>query len=260
MHYYQHHIGDFIRDTAMLSDSQTMAYLRLLWLYYESEEPLPNKPKVLALKIGSDSETVELILEAFFQFQNDRWHHTRCDSEITSYQELRNRNKTNGKAGGRPKKTQSVSIGLPEESQLKPCRNPNQEPRTNNQEPVKRKENAKASPIACPPDVDQQVWDDWKKLRKAKKAPVTETVIKSARREAEKANLTFEKFLEVWCARGSQGLQADWLKPDERGKPQLTEHQRREDASARAIFGHRLQKETIEINEMGGGDAVKFLD
>jgi len=73
-----------------------------------------------------------------------------------------------------------------------------------------------ATIVACPLDVDQQIWDDWKQLRKAKKAPVTETVVNSARKEAAKANMAFSDFLSVWCARGSQGLQADWLKPDER--------------------------------------------
>jgi hypothetical protein len=78
------------------------------------------------------------------------------------------------------------------------------------------KKEKKATIVACPPDVDQQIWDDWKQLRKAKKAPVTETVVNSARKEAVKANMAFSDFLSVWCARGSQGLQADWLKPDER--------------------------------------------
>jgi len=74
----------------------------------------------------------------------------------------------------------------------------------------------KATSVACPPDVDQQIWDDWKQLRKAKKAPVTETVVNSARKEASKANMSFSDFLSVWCARGSQGLQADWLKTEEK--------------------------------------------
>ena len=79
---------------------------------------------------------------------------------------------------------------------------------------TKREKNATS--VACPPDVDQQIWDDWKQLRKAKKAPVTETVVNSARKEAAKANMEFSDFLSIWCARGSQGLQADWIKPDER--------------------------------------------
>jgi hypothetical protein len=80
----------------------------------------------------------------------------------------------------------------------------------------KQIQRSKATSVACPPDVDQQIWDDWKQLRKAKKAPVTETVVNSARKEAAKANMSFSDFLSVWCARGSQGLQADWLKTEEK--------------------------------------------
>ena len=74
----------------------------------------------------------------------------------------------------------------------------------------------RATSVACPSDVDQQIWDDWKQLRKAKKAPVTETVLDGARKESIKANMSLNDFLAVWCSRGSQGLQADWLKPDEK--------------------------------------------
>jgi hypothetical protein len=89
-------------------------------------------------------------------------------------------------------------------------------PERETEKEAETKKEKKATVVACPPDVDQQIWDDWKQLRKAKKAPVTETVVNSARKEAAKANMGFSDFLSVWCARGSQGLQADWLKPDER--------------------------------------------
>jgi len=91
---------------------------------------------------------------------------------------------------------------------------PEREGETETKTEAKKEKNATS--VACPPDVDQQIWDDWKQLRKAKKAPVTETVVKSARKEAAKANMAFGDFLSIWCARGSQGLQADWIKPDER--------------------------------------------
>ena len=74
----------------------------------------------------------------------------------------------------------------------------------------------RATSVACPPDVDKQIWDDWKQLRKAKKAPVTETVLDGARKESIKANMSLNDFLAVWCSRGSQGLQAEWLKPEEK--------------------------------------------
>ncbi|WP_343735314.1 hypothetical protein [Acidovorax sp.] len=67
-----------------------------------------------------------------------------------------------------------------------------------------------------PDDIDQQVWDDWLSLRKAKRAPVSLTVLEDARRESSKAGMSLENFLRIWCRRGSQGLEAAWLKPDER--------------------------------------------
>ena len=74
----------------------------------------------------------------------------------------------------------------------------------------------KRATVPKPADVEAQTWEDWNALRKAKRAPVTATVIDAAKAEAIKAGLTLEQFLRVWCQRGSQGLQADWLKPQER--------------------------------------------
>ena len=85
MHYYSHHIGDFQRDTASLSDADTLAYLRLIWMYYDTEQPLPNDPKKLAFKIGSDADAVQRLLEAFFVLENGFWNQKRCDAEIAKY-------------------------------------------------------------------------------------------------------------------------------------------------------------------------------
>ena len=67
----------------------------------------------------------------------------------------------------------------------------------------------------CPADVDPQVWTDWLELRRKKSAPVTPTVINSAMQESVKADIPLEEFLRIWCLRGSQGLFAEWLKPNE---------------------------------------------
>jgi len=80
----------------------------------------------------------------------------------------------------------------------------------------KKAAKAAATVVACPPDVDKQVWDDWVSLRKAKSAKVTQTAVDGARSEAGKAGMSLEDFFRVWCLRGSQGLMAEWLKPDER--------------------------------------------
>jgi hypothetical protein len=81
------------------------------------------------------------------------------------------------------------------------------------QEQEQKKERARALPT--PEGVSAQTWADWLTLRKAKKAPVTATVVAGAQSEAQKAGMSLDAFLRVWCSRGSQGLQADWLKPAE---------------------------------------------
>jgi hypothetical protein len=73
----------------------------------------------------------------------------------------------------------------------------------------------RSAPLNRPLEVPEQVWTDWLALRKAKKAPVTATVLEGAQKEANKAGMPLESFLRLWCARGSQGLQAAWLKADE---------------------------------------------
>jgi hypothetical protein len=115
----------------------------------------------------------------------------------------------------------------------------------------------RATPLAKPADVDQQVWSDWLALRKAKRAPVTDTVVSEATAEAQKAGLTLEAFLRVWCARGSQGLQADWLKPAERVQQPAMSYRERDAELARqtadkwmgSYAPRRADPNTIDMEE-----------
>lgn len=86
-------------------------------------------------------------------------------------------------------------------------------PETEGERETETKKEAKKNAIACPPDVSEQVWQDWLALRKAKKATVTQTVIDGAKKEADKLGWPLEKFLVEWCTRGSQGLKAEWVAP-----------------------------------------------
>ena len=61
------------------------------------------------------------------------------------------------------------------------------------------------------PDVSPDVRRDWAKLRKEKRAPITETAVKRIRIEAETAGVTMEAALVTACAQGWQGVRADWL-------------------------------------------------
>jgi hypothetical protein len=108
------------------------------------------------------------------------------------------------------------------------------------------KRETKATIVACPPDVQEQVWKDWCQLRKAKRATVTLTVLDGARSEAAKAGMSLNDFLAIWCRRGSQGLEASWLKPEERT------------LSATGQMNQRVAS-GLTRGLIGGGSNVKLL-
>ncbi len=102
-------------------------------------------------------------------------------------------------------------------------------------------------PVERPQEVDEQTWADWLKLRKAKKAPVTITVLDGARTEAAKAGMPLVEFFKVWCSRGSQGLEASWLKPAETGRAANPMPGKFEGA-ARAIYGTpKTEKDYVDV-------------
>lgn len=77
----------------------------------------------------------------------------------------------------------------------------------------------RATPPARPEGVTEQTWNDWLQLRRAKKAPVTQTVLESAGKEAQSIGWSLEKFLVEWVSRGSQGLKAEWIRKDLPNQP-----------------------------------------
>jgi uncharacterized protein YdaU (DUF1376 family) len=233
MHYYQHNIGDYARDTGHLSVLEHGIYRLLLDWCYLNEKPLPTEQ---AMRVGRGNPTeTQSVLSEFFQHTDAGWEHRRVMAEVAAYHAKATVNRQNGAKGGRPK-TQNNPVGFQPLTDWGAKHNPNQEPITKNQEPVIKEDKPprkRSAALTCPGDVDPQTWSDWQSLRKAKRAPVTETVLAGARREADKAGMTLEAFLQVWCRRGSQGLEADWLKPHERtGSRSGGKY----DAAAAAIF------------------------
>ena len=208
MHYYQFHIGDYKSHTHHLSLLEDLAYRRLLDFYFLHEKPIKHRDVARQIGMREHEEDVMTVLNEFFISTADGFVSPRADKEIKQYKEFAEAGKRGAaKRWGTPPNGEAISP-----PNATPIATINQEPITTNHKP--KRDNATS--VACPPDVDQQIWDDWKQLRKAKKAPVTETVVSSARQEASKANMSFSDFLTVWCARGSQGLQAEWLKPEEK--------------------------------------------
>jgi len=142
MHYYQFNIADYRKDTSHLSRLEHSIYRDLIDWYYLDESPIPKETQSVTrrLRLGTQEETTALsnVLNDFFYLSELGWNHKRIDMEIADYHSKCDKNKENGKKGGRPKssveteKTQSVILANPNESES----NPNHKPLTNNQEPV----------------------------------------------------------------------------------------------------------------------------
>lgn len=172
MHYYQFHVSDYIHDTAHLSLEEDLAFRRLLDLYYTQEKPIPNKTHEVArrIRMAAHEDSIQIVLEEFFMFDMERdcWTHKRCDETISAYQAKAERNREIGKLGGRPKvnhlETQTVSSN-----------NPNQEPITINQKPIKEK--VAVAPIVLPDWIPLETWQAFLEMRKKIKKPPTDKAV-----------------------------------------------------------------------------------
>lgn len=89
MNYYEHHIGDYMKDAAHLSMLEDAAYRRLLDAYYTREIPLPADAAACCRLIRASGKAefaaVDAVLREFFVLQDDGWHQKRCDREIARY-------------------------------------------------------------------------------------------------------------------------------------------------------------------------------
>jgi len=219
-----------------LSNEEDLAYRRLLDMYYDTENKIPLDTQWVARRIRIEPAVVCNVLNDMFIKQEDGWFHARCDDVIKQYHAMAEKNRANGRLGGRKKNP----VGI--DSQPIAKATINDKPITINNKPIRER----ATNVACPPDVSEQVWQDWLQLRKSKKASVTETVVKGARSEAEKLGWALERFLVEWCTRGSQGLKAEWVeKPNELTKTGQM---------------NRAVMSGLTRGLMGGNSNVKFLE
>ena len=233
MHYYQFNIGDYIKHTMHLSPIEDITYRRLLDMYYDTEAPIPNNIPLVSRRLRIEAGIVKSILVEFFDETEEGYKNYRADAEIASYHGFLGKQKANGSKGGRPKKTQTKPTTNPNITQ----NNPKQEPLTTNHKPINNI--TTATSVAIPFGVTDTVWKDFVQQRKAKKVAVTETAIKGIDREARKAGISLNEALQTICSRGWTGFKSEWIQKDQ---PKKTEHQIRQDATARAIFGTQPQE------------------
>lgn len=146
MHYYQHHIGDYRKDTSHLTLLEHGIYRQLLDLYYISEKPLDaNALRLICARTADEQAMAMQLLNEFFTKKGDKYFHSRCDAEI----ELYHGKKTKAKASADIR--WSKNKDLPDANALRTDSegNANQEPLTINHKPVTNiKTRSKSKPVS----------------------------------------------------------------------------------------------------------------
>lgn len=209
---FQFYPSDWLRDTALRSCSTGA---RGLWIdmicFMHEGSPygylkVADKvilPSNLARMVG---ESIEVVADWLIELQEagvyDIDNGAIFSRRMIRDEELRQKRSEGGKLGGNP--NLKVNHKVIQEDKQKPTPSS-----SSTSSPSKKKDSATS--VACPPDVSQQIWDDWVALRKSKKAPITQTVLNGAIAEAKILGWPLEKFLAEWCSRGSQGLKAEWI-------------------------------------------------
>jgi len=86
MHQYTRHIGDYQRDTGMLTPLEHGVYNLLLDWYYSSEKPLPVEwcelYRICRCRTRTDNMAVQYVIKTFFKTCDTGYCHKRCDEVI----------------------------------------------------------------------------------------------------------------------------------------------------------------------------------
>lgn len=194
MNYYRHHIGDYLRDTAHLSMLEDAAYRRLLDLYYMRERSIPADHaavcRLVRAREDDERSAVRVVLEEFFTLESDGWHQKRADGEIALAEGRAETARTNGKAGGRPRKTgkqpeppekepednpeetNPVISGIAEDNPEENSPSSNHQPLVTTVTEVAR-EAQSFDVLACPSGIHAEAWADWAENRRIRRKPIS---------------------------------------------------------------------------------------
>jgi len=204
MYYYQFNIGDYQSHTSHLSEIEDLVYRRLLDWYYLHELPIPLEEVEVSrqIRMRSHTESIAIVLQEYFERTDDGWIHHRANKEIAKAGDKSEKASASAKARWSKKDANA----LPTQSESNATHNT-----LHITQDTEHKTQKKATVVATPEGVSDSVWQEFKSLRKAKKAPITQRAIDKISEEANLAGWTLEKALEECIVRGWQAFKADWV-------------------------------------------------
>ena len=215
MHYYQHNIGDYRKDTSHLTLLEHGIYRQLLDTYYLDEEPLSNDLAKLmrshSVRNADEQQALQNVLTDFFELTENGYFHKRCEDGIAQFhgKSAKARASANVRWANELKASKPLKVKL--NANVLPTHSESNANGmlTNNQEPITNIN------TITPEGVSKEVFNDFVKLRKGLKAPVTETAIKGLAREGQKANMSLEQVMVLCCQNGWRGFKAEWMSKEQ---------------------------------------------
>lgn len=88
MFYFQHHVGDYRRDTGHLTLLEHGIYRQLIDLYYITEKPLDaSAMRLVCVRTAEEEQAYKRVLADFFHERKGKYFHKRCDFEISKYKD-----------------------------------------------------------------------------------------------------------------------------------------------------------------------------
>jgi len=215
---FQFYPSDWLRDTALRSCSTGARGLWIDMICYMHEGNPYGHLKVadkvilsanLARMVGETLEVVEGWLE---ELQHAGVYDIAEDGSIYSRRMIRDENlrqirANGGKLGGNPnlKPKDKVNHEVNQKDKQKPT--PSSSSSSSSSTSLKNT----ATSVATPYGVSPEVWDQFVKQRKVKKAQITDLVMAGIQREADKAGYTLEKALTEVVVRNWTSFKADWV-------------------------------------------------
>lgn len=198
--------------------------LVMMWLVAWTQEPcgsLPNDEAIIRARCHIPAKVWpslrELMMRGWWLAEDGRLYHDTLTQRVLEMLEYRRKNAQRVADFKARQRDSRGGNALPtDQQQVSNDTGTGTGTNTSQDKPVKKPRQARSPEATCPDDVDPQVWSDWVDLRKKKRTTASQTAIEGARVEAAKAGMSLESFLRIWCRRGSQGLEADWIKPHER--------------------------------------------
>jgi uncharacterized protein YdaU (DUF1376 family) len=137
MHYYQHNIADYRKDTSHLTLLEHGIYRQLLDSYYLDEMPLSNDLAKLmrshSVRTADEQQSLQNVLTDFFELTENGYIHKRCDETIAQYHGKSDKARASAMARWTNKNKSSNANALQTHTEG----NANHKPITNNHKPIK---------------------------------------------------------------------------------------------------------------------------